>query len=1101
MRRKLFSATLLFLYLFNLVPFALASETREERRDNDKSINKTEEFEANDPDFEDPDLPPGGRKISKDDFLRGRQEQVSLLRGLPYPKINSRQKAIFEMESKENALRAATGEPDAAPQAVWQPLGPAPIPNGQTVGRTDPVSGRVSAIAVHPTNPNIVYVGTAQGGLYRSLDGGANWTPLLDNALSLAIGSVAIAPSDPSIVYVGTGEAAFSADSFFGVGIYRINNADTNPTVTGPLNRDAANNDVFTGRSVSEILVHPTDPNILFATTTNGVGGIGGNAPAAAAFAGLYRTSNATSAAPTFERLNVSIAGAVSRATIDAVMEPGNPNRILVAVVGSGGDGGIYVTNNALDPAPAFTRTLTTPDGSTNGRTELTIQKSGDSVTVYAASGISNGTVFKSIDGGATFAQTVANGFCNPQCFYDIAIAVDPNDANRVYLGGSPALAFGISTNGGTSFVSSSTGLHVDTQAIAVSPSNPNVIYFGSDGGIWVSSDAGASWLSRNNASFSATQFMSISLHPTDRYFTLGGTQDNGTQFLRPNNSWVRATGGDGGFSAVDQNATDTTNVTGYHTFFNSTGSQIGFQRITTFNGTGTLQPGSFLGCGGTANGLACADPVLFYAPMTRGPGNPNTLYFGTNKLYRSSDRGTTMTPVSQAFSLRVSAIGISPTNDNVRLVGTTGGQVYATTDGSATMTDVTGSIPARYIGRIKVAGNSTTAYVAVGGFGIPAGQHIWKTTNLGNNTATFAPAGNGIPDVPVNALEIDPADATGNTVYAGTDIGVFRTVDGGANWTPFSDNLPRVAVFDMAMHPVYRFLRIATHGRGIWEMDLNTATRRPPADFDGDGKTDVSVFRPNGGFWYILNSLNNNFRGEQFGASGDVPAPGDFDGDGRADLAVFRQGNWFISQSSNNAFRAVQFGAASDKPVAADYDGDGKTDVAVFRSGSWYILQSATNQFRGVSWGLADDLPVPGDYDADGKFDIAVFRPSNGSWYVLKSSDNAILAAQFGANGDKPVAGDYDNDGKYDFAVYRPAAGAWYVLQSTAGFRGVGFGIASDIPAQGDFDGDGRTDFGVFRPSDGIWYILLNANGQLRAASFGANGDVPAPSAYNPLR
>ncbi|MDQ4122625.1 MAG: hypothetical protein M3209_14400 [Acidobacteriota bacterium] len=1101
MRRKLFSASVLFLYLLNLTPFAFAAREQEKYQKSEKIIEK-----SGDPDFEDPDLPPGMSIINKDAYISARQEQVSLLRGLPYPKLNSRQKAIFEMESKETALAAVSGEPDAAPQASWRPIGPAPIPNGQTGARTDAVSGRVTSIAVHPTNPNIAYVGTAQGGLYRTLDAGLTWTPMLDDAMSLAIGSVAIAPSDPTIVYVGTGESGFSTDSFFGVGIYRITNADTNPVISGPLNRDAANNDIFTGRSVSEILIHPTDPNIIFASSTRGGSGIGGGtAGLVLPTAGFYRSTNAMSDAPVFQRLNVSISGSVSRETIDAVMEPGNPNRILVAVVGENNDGGVYLTTNALAPTPVFTRTLTTPNATTNGRTELAIQKTGTTVTVYAAGGADTGTVYKSIDGGESFTTAAVNKFCSPQCFYNIAIAVDPNNADRVYLGGAPpgsnsGLTFGFSTNGGTSFTSSDVGLHVDTHAIAVAPSNPNVIYFGSDGGIWISTDAGATWTSRNTPTFSATQFMSLALHPTDRNFLIGGTQDNGTNWYKADGTWLRVTGGDGGHTVIDQNAEDTTSVFGYHTFFNQAGTQIGYQRISTFNANGTgTQPGTFRGCNGTntTRGINCNDPVLFYAPLSRGPGNPNTLYIGTNKLYRSADRGDSNTVVSQTLATgeRISAIGISPNDDNIRIMGSTAGRVYVTTDGSTNLTNVTGAIPARYIGRAKIAGNNTTAYVALGGFGLPAGHHVWKTTNLGNNNATFAPAGNGIPDVPVNALVIDPADPSGNTVYAGTDIGVFRTVDGGNVWTPFSDGLPRVAVFDIDLQPTHRVLKIATHGRGIYELNLSP-TRRAPADFDGDNKTDVSVFRPDSGNWFVSNSTNNAFRAEPFGANGDVIVPGDYDGDLKADVAVFRGGFWYIN-GSQSGFRGAQFGIASDKPVAADYDGDGKTDIAVFRAGAWYISNSSNGQFRGVNWGLPTDLPVPGDYDADGKADVAVFRPTDGNWFVQKSSDGGLIAYAFGAAGDKPVPGDYDGDGKNDFAVFRN--GAWYVQQSTAGFRGLGWGFAADNPVPGDYDGDGKTDFAVYR--SGNWYISLNANGQFRAINFGLASDVPVPAGYIPLR
>jgi hypothetical protein len=200
-----------------------------------------------------------GMKLDRETFMSKRAEHFARLRGwsedsADIPQL--RQAAVAEMTALEAARGTSLGS--------WSALGPDPIPNGQTVGTVTPVSGRTISIAVHPTNSELVYVGTANGGLYRSSDGGANWRPLMDGALSLAIGAVAIAPSQPDTIYVGTGEPNFSLDSFFGVGVYRIDNASSaNPTVVGPLNRDAGNVDVFSGRSVSEIMVHPTNPNII----------------------------------------------------------------------------------------------------------------------------------------------------------------------------------------------------------------------------------------------------------------------------------------------------------------------------------------------------------------------------------------------------------------------------------------------------------------------------------------------------------------------------------------------------------------------------------------------------------------------------------------------------------------------------------------------------------------------------------------------------------------------------------------------------------------------------------------------------------------------
>lgn len=271
----------------------------------------------------------------------------------------------------------------------------------------------------------------------------------------------------------------------------------------------------------------------------------------------------------------------------------------------------------------------------------------------------------------------------------------------------------------------------------------------------------------------------------------------------------------------------------------------------------------------------------------------------------------------------------------------------------------------------------------------------------------------------------------------------------------------------------------------------------RSSADFDGDGKTDLSVFRPAEGNWY-LNRATAGFSVINWGVSSDTLVTGDYDGDGKADAAIFRPSNaagvadFYILNSENNSYTPIEWGSIGDVPVAGDYTGDGKTDAAVFRpsNGTWYVLPSGGGSPIIVNFGLNGDKPVAGDYDADGKTDFAVFRPSERVWYI-QSSTAGFTAVQFGLSADKLVPADYDNDNKTDVAVFRD--GVWYILRSTNGqVQYINFGIASDTPTPGDYDGDGADDAAIYR--GGVWYVLRSTAGLL-IQNFGISTDNPVPA------
>ncbi|HQU83821.1 MAG TPA: FG-GAP-like repeat-containing protein [Pyrinomonadaceae bacterium] len=515
------------------------------------------------------------------------------------------------------------------------------------------------------------------------------------------------------------------------------------------------------------------------------------------------------------------------------------------------------------------------------------------------------------------------------------------------------------------------------------------------------------------------------------------------------------------------------------------------------------------------------ADTFPSPAPQSAIDGNSFSAFYGSNpngiwSLYVVDDQGNNAGQLVGGWSLDIQSsvnscvFSLNPSVQSIPVAGGSGsfninipagcGWNISTQNSFVTINSPTSG-----------TGNATVNYTVSANTG--AGR-----TGLINVTDGFNPRnfqiqqGSGCPtSVAETNLSFSPNGGQGSVnVSAGTNCS-WQAVSN-VDWVVVTSNQQNgngTATFNILPNPT-RNARNTTISVGAKTVNISqSGISSAKFDFDGDGKADVSVFRPSSGSWFISNSSNNAFSATNFGISTDNIIPADYDGDGKTDVAVFRKSansSWYILQSSDNTFRSTVWGASNveqaiifDTPVPADYDGDGKADLAVFRRTDtlseptkFLILQSGNNSPRFETWGSAFDTPIPADYDGDGKADLAVFR--SGNWYLNQSSQG-FRAVNFGLSTDKLVPADYDGDGKTDIAVYRN--GNWYLLNSSNNsFAGIAFGIASDNPVSADYDGDGKADIGVFRSSDGTWYLLKSTSG-FAAQTFGTNGDLPTPNAF----
>ncbi|MGB8507963.1 MAG: hypothetical protein WCD76_06150 [Pyrinomonadaceae bacterium] len=773
--------------------------------------------------------------------------------------------ALQQMEASERAAKrpdagvkflkaSATLASRAAPQfpiqdLSWFPIGPSPITGGQTyAGIHDrvEVSGRSTVIAVNPSNASDVWLGTALGGVWHSTNGGQNWKPMSDQEASLAIGAVVLdVPGSCAnaetcgTIYAGTGENAIRRDTYYGAGLLvgKMKGGEF-PEFLWSLR--GAN--LFKFGSINKVVLDPTTSGStkrIFVSLSSGVTASASQstftAPKPSMGYGLYLSNNN---GVDWTKLTVQGTSDGDRPT-DLEIDPQNHDILYAGFLGRGifksiNNGATWCPLNpgivvaGCPAAPGLPNPTTTL---TFDHVELAIHRpsAASQAILYAAFGhcpkalldSCGPSFYKSTNGGATWTQThtgsIAEGLDShcPRGYtrYTHALTIDPNQPNTIFWGGARLCK---STDSGATFGDvGSSSVHPDHHAIVFpNPSNSSLLYDSSDGGFASSTNGGNNWTS-GNSDLQITGFQSISWSPlTD--VVIGGTQDNGTNRWGGTRVWQHIADGDS--SSTNMDLDDVRKM--YDVYFDVTPRR-------SVNGGGCCDWPYIL------TGINTNDPSSFYPPFVQDTTAPHPFYLGTNRLYKSTNDGDNWTAVSPVLGGTgttfpdinrtnvITAIAVAPNNSNRLYVGYYDGQLFVTSGACTTpacWTAIGGAakgLPQAVVTRIAVDPNSAnTAYVTFSGFGF--GAHVFKTTNGGTNWSPASGSGsNALPDIPVNTVSIEPSASS--NVWVGTDIGIYRSMDGGVSWSPFSNGLPKVAVYEIAIDETHGRVFAATHGRGAF--------------------------------------------------------------------------------------------------------------------------------------------------------------------------------------------------------------------------------------------------------------------------------------------
>lgn len=673
-------------------------------------------------------------------------------------------------------------------------------------GPTD-IGGRVTDLVVDPNDPQIVYAAAAEGGVLRTTDGGQHWTPIFDDQPTLSIGALAIDPVDSRVIYVGTGEVnpGGGGVAYGGAGIFRSTDSGAS---WEPLGLE------HTG-AIGRIRIDPTDRNRIFVAAL-------GLLWERSEERGVYRT---TDGGETWERV---LFVADDAGAVDLIQRPDDPDVLYAAIwqrlrqPESYDYGGprcaVHRTTDGGETWSIVGGGLPAPNPN-DGRIGLSLCAAQPNVmhAIYAdRTGYFDG-VYRSTNGGFNWTRTSDGSLAGVYASYGWwfgNVRTHPVDPNRIFVLG---LDFYRSTNGGSSWTNVGTEMHVDHHAMDFGPGSNPVMYEGNDGGIYRSNDGGNAWTFLPDQPI--TQFYRVALVAGNPNALYGGAQDNGT---------VRTLSGQ-----ID----DYTNIFGGDGFgpLVSPANPNHIWAQYQYGGLGFSSNGgsSFVDATG---GIGGSDRRNWNSPIAQDPTDPNRRYFGTNRLYRSVSN-TSWTAVSPDLTGgphsgnagqvngTLTTIGISPLDGNVLWTGSDDGHVQVSTNGGASWTDVSGSLPDRWITSVRPDPFlASGAYVTISGFRwnepLP---RVYRTTNRGVNWVSIS---SNLPDAPVNDLIADP-DHPG-WLYVATDVGMFQSFDGGESWSAMGTGLPNVVVTDLEWNAAERVLVAATYGRSFYSLDLDDVAAAP---------------------------------------------------------------------------------------------------------------------------------------------------------------------------------------------------------------------------------------------------------------------------------